>query len=335
MLWSRDTVYVEEPFNDEPDFEGAIREVKNELFGEDRIYIDIKMKIGRKGKTRNIPDAYLVDLSSKKEPKLYVVENELERHDPLKHIAVQILEFSLSYETEPHKVKKIVREGLARDRAAMDQCAKFANDNGYENLDLMLERMIYKENSFSALVIIDKVPDELENVLISKFKFPVEIVSLQRFKTKSGDRLYKFDPFLIDITMVDPTGGGKKGKRKTKVDIAEIDTIVVPAREDGFKETFLGENCWYSIRIHSSMIQKIKYIAAYQVAPISAITHIASVDRIEQWKDSGKYILYFAKPAKRIRPIRLVPNGDVKPLYSPRYAKLENVKKARTLDDVF
>ncbi len=33
----------------------------------------------------------------------------------------------------------------------------------------------------------------------------------------------------------------------------ELDTIVVPAREEGFKETFLGENCWYAIRMSSSM----------------------------------------------------------------------------------
>jgi hypothetical protein len=27
------------------------------------------------------------------------------------------------------------------------------------------------------------------------------------------------------------------------------DTIIVPAREDGFSELFLGENRWYAIRI--------------------------------------------------------------------------------------
>ena len=67
------------------------------------------------------------------------VENELQRHDPLKHIAVQILKFSISYETTPTKVKNIIREGLKRNSDHMAQCAKFAKDNGYENLDLLLE----------------------------------------------------------------------------------------------------------------------------------------------------------------------------------------------------
>lgn len=41
------------------------------------------------------------------------------------------------------------------------------------------------------------------------------------------------------------------------------------------------------------MLSKIQYIAAYQVAPVSAITHVAEVERIEKYKDTGKYILYF------------------------------------------
>jgi len=58
-------------------------------------------------------------------------------------------------------------------------------------------------------------------------------------------------------------------------------TVVVPAQEDGFRRVFLGETCWYSIRIGGGMLPKIKHIAAYQTAPISAITHHAPVGRIE------------------------------------------------------
>src|SRR5712692_130456 len=48
----------------------------------------------------------------------------------------------------------------------------------------------------------------------------------------------------------------------------EIDTIVVPAKEEGFQETFLGEHRWYAVRIHGSVRPQIKYIAAYQIAPV-------------------------------------------------------------------
>jgi hypothetical protein len=49
----------------------------NTLFGATRIYLDAKKKIGGKGKIKNIPDGYLIDLTNTKEPKLNVVENEL------------------------------------------------------------------------------------------------------------------------------------------------------------------------------------------------------------------------------------------------------------------
>ena len=56
-----------------------------------------------------------------------------------------------------------------------------------------------------------------------------------------------------------------------------FDTVVVPAQQEGFESTFLGQNCWYAIRIAGGMLDKIKYIAAYQTNPVSAITHYAPV----------------------------------------------------------
>src|SRR5438034_1101490 len=83
-------------FQAEAELEAAILKVQAQLFGPNRYYLDVKKKIG-KGELRNVPDGYLLDLSGAK-PRLYVVENELQAHDPLRHIAVQILQFSLSFE---------------------------------------------------------------------------------------------------------------------------------------------------------------------------------------------------------------------------------------------
>jgi hypothetical protein len=43
--------------------------------------------------------------------------------------------------------------------------------------------------------------------------------------------------------------------------IEEVDTIVVPARAEGFRDVFLGERRWWEIRISAAMIPRIKYIA--------------------------------------------------------------------------
>jgi hypothetical protein len=38
----------------------------------------------------------------------------------------------------------------------------------------------------------------------------------------------------------------------------EIDTVVVPAQQEGFERVFLGENCWHAIRISGGMLPKLK-----------------------------------------------------------------------------
>jgi len=99
----------------------------------------------------------------------------------------------------------------------------------------------------------------------------------------------------------------------------------------------LDENRWYAIRIHASMIPRIKYVAAYQVAPVSAITHVAPVKNIELWKDTSKYVLNFAEPAKTIGPLKLIPkpNGIVKAPQGPRYTTYDRLVKATNLDEAF
>lgn len=334
MLWTPEKLYRDEPFETESDLEVAILSVAPALFGETRLYLDTKRLIGTRGRTRNIPDGYLIDLSSVRDPKLFVIENELAKHDALRHIAVQILEFSLSFEASPQLVKSIIRDALVKRPEYLSRCQDYAERNGFDNVDLLLERMIHGTDGFNALIVIDELDEELETVLISRFKFPVEILTLRRFVGPQGERMFQFDPFLADVStdvaLALPTAASPR-----TVDPAEVNTIVVPARSEGFNEVLLKENRWYSIRIHSSMIPKIKYLAVYQVAPESAITYIASVASIEQWRDTNKYVVNFAEPASPIGPIRLAPDGRVKAPQNSRYTSRERLEAAKTLDDVF
>lgn len=334
MLWAPDKIFRDLPFEQEKDLEDAILQVAPSLFGEHRIYLDVKRRIGTQGRTRNIPDGYLLDLSSARDPKLYVVENELAKHDPLRHIAVQILEFSLSFESSPHTVKEIVKQAVRAQTDTFARCQAFANQHGFENVDYLLERCIFGPNRFNALVIIDEVDEELETVLISRFKFPVEILTLERYEGPNGEHVFRFDPFLADVSP-DLSVAKSAEVNGSNVDPADIDTIVVPAHEEGFAETFLRENRWYKIRIHGSMIPKIKFIAVYRVAPESAITHLAPVSSIEQWPETNKYVVNFAKPAQKIGPIVLVPDGKVRAPQGPRYTSRVRLEKARNLDEAF
>ncbi len=112
------------------------------------------------------------------------------------------------------------------------------------------------------------------------------------------------------------------------------DTIVVPANEDGFKDVFLNDNCWYAIRISGGKLNDIKYIAAYQTTPISAITHYAEVDSIEAYGDGTKYKLNFKGKAKKIEPIKFI-GAKAGTMQGPRYTTIDKLLKAKTWKDLF
>lgn len=114
----------------------------------------------------------------------------------------------------------------------------------------------------------------------------------------------------------------------------KFDTIVVPAREEGFKQRFLNENCWFAVRINAKHISKLKFIAAYQVAPVAAITHIAEVEAILPYNDTGKYMIKFKGPATAIVPIPRPENSEVN-MQSSRYALREKLLAAKNLDEVW
>ena len=115
---------------------------------------------------------------------------------------------------------------------------------------------------------------------------------------------------------------------------AKPDTIVVPAQKEGFERVFLGQNSWYAIRISGGMLDHIKYIAAYQTQPVSAITHWAPVNRIEPYGETGKYKVIFSEPAKPIGPIKFgsAPSGFMQ---GPRYTFFQRLQNAKEVIELF
>jgi len=118
------------------------------------------------------------------------------------------------------------------------------------------------------------------------------------------------------------------------VDDSVRDTVVVPARREGFEKVFIGENAWHAIRVGGAMLERIKYCAVYQTAPVSQITHVARVKLIEPYGDSGKYKLVFSEPANTIRPI---PLADTSPslVQGPRYTRFAKLSTAKKVSDLF
>lgn len=140
--------------------------------------------------------------------------------------------------------------------------------------------------------------------------------------------LVEMNAFEIPKTIIRPDDQKQSNKN-------EKDTVIVPAQQEGFDRVFLGEKSWYAIRISGGMLEKIKYIAAYQTAPISAITYIAKVDRIEPYGEEGKYKLIFSESAEKLE--RPIPFGDSPQglMQGPKYTIFEKLKVAKKVADLF
>ena len=316
------TIYTQYVYSKEADFEKMIVENSDKIFGSTGIYFDIKKLIGTPKKGATIPDGYFLDLTFHNDPRLYLVEVELNSHDVYGHIGEQILRFGISTETDKYKIKNCLLTEVNKDDLKKQKLATYFSKSKYNNINELLDKVIF-DNKPAAIIVIDEATDELYNVM-AQLTMSTEVIEAQTYVC--GDKkLHRFSPFKDEvITDLSPD-----------IDADELDTIVVPAREDGFNEEFLKNNRWFAIRISSAMIDKIKYIAAYQVAPVSGITHIAEVDRIEKYKDTNKYIVFFKnETTKKISKISLGKKKGMAP-QAPRYSSHKTILTAKTLDDLW
>lgn len=315
-------VYTLYRYGSEAEFEAMIVEKADYIFGGDGIYFNIKKLIGTPKKGAAIPDGYYLDLTFHNDPRLYLVEIELQSHDVYGHIGEQILRFGISSETDKYRIKSCLLADIAKDGGKDAKIADFLKKSKYDNINELLDKVVF-DNKPAAIIIIDQATEELYNVL-NQLTMATEVIETQTYV--SGDKkLYRFTPFKDDVL----------ADLSANEDADELDTIVVPARDDGFKEEFLTNNCWYAIRISAAMLDKIKYIAAYQVAPVSGITCVAEVARIEKYKDTNKYIAYF-KPdsVRKISKIGLGKKKGQAP-QSPKYSSYKLISTAKTLDDLW
>lgn len=125
---------------------------------------------------------------------------------------------------------------------------------------------------------------------------------------------------------------------KTKIEPADVrgfDTIVCPCAGDGLERAFRKKNAWWAVKIGQSSINKIKYVALYETAPISAIRYYANVKTIEPYKGKpGKYIIHHDGNIQELE--NHVELGDTPQLalFGPRYYKLEDIKDSKTLAEL-
>lgn len=313
------TIYEPASFSTEQELEDAVQKHAEDIFSNDCIYICIKKRVTNKNNNFiNIPDAYVIDFRGR--PKLWVVENELSTHDSFRHVGVQMLQFASQFTEGSFEIKSMLLEAINKDKYLQERANKLTKKVNSQNIGEVLDYAIYK-NEFGFVIIIDEINQDLYSVTRELARQP-ELLQIQKYKSKDGTLLYTYEELLGEVV---------EAKSTWIKDIDDIDTMVAPAKEEGFKRVFLGQKEWYAVRIASSVIPRLKYLAMYEVAPIKAIRWVGKIESIQPFEDTGKYKIFLSE-INEIEPINLG-NPKYAP-YGPRYTTYELLQKAKDLGDL-
>lgn len=309
-------------FDNEAEFEKAVIENHKYLFGKDAVYIDIKRKIGRDNH-RGIPDAFLIDFYDTNKPQLYIIENEIASHDVYAHISEQIARFATSTVSSANQIRNLLVKAIENEPETKKMIEKYLPQTVFKTVtELML---FLTESNIKIVIAINEVTSDL-NIVLKVFKDSPDVVLLQRYLC-GDDISYYYEPMNEEVEDIEI--------EKTKKDRAvDFDTVVCAAFEDGFKHAYVENNAWWEIRLSQKAREHLKYLAIYEKSPIAHVSHYAEIDRIEPYKDTGKYILYL-KNKKTVKPIKLgkVKKGEAP--QAPRYTTLKKLLKAKSVSELW
>lgn len=315
-----------ESYETEQELEKVAREQSDYIFGPDTIYLDLKRIIGNKNSSnRGIPDAYLIDFSDSKDPHLYFVEVELASHDVYGHISEQIVRFFSAANVASKKLRDSLLDFIHSDLNVQNKITKYINRSTFHNIG---ELMVYlTEKTIRAVVVIDEATEDLKTAL-SVFRTAPDIVEIKKF-SDGKEIIYAYDPMREEFA----TGSDTKSTRPLKV-LSDFDTVVCPALEKGFNSAYIEGSVWWAIRLSQEAREKLKYLAIYQKTPIGEVRHVAEIDKIELYKNTGKYIVYL-KNKRIVGPIKLDGGSKGVAPQGPRFTTYEKLKKAKKLSDLW
>lgn len=310
-------VFYEFEYSLEEQLERDVVNNADTVFGERCIYFDMKKKIGN-----TIPDGYLIHITEDGSAYLYFVEIELAYHDVYSHIVPQLLKFAVAYDDNKEKLYHTLIDEMDDDK--LHKIRNLITDTSFVDEKDLIRALLQDE--LGILVIVDNKEDKLCKVLEKlDSNIHVEIKEFKKYVCANKVQYYTSINYDVEESVED--------YRETFGDIEEdCDTIIVSADIEGFKDTFLGENCWYTVKMAEYRIENIKYIAAYINRPYYHITHYAKVESIVPYEDGYK-VLFKGKPIK----IPEIPRGENTWVMRPRirYTSYDNFMNADTVTNMF
>jgi hypothetical protein len=309
-------------FDSEAEFEKAVIQNSKHLFGRDTLYIDIKRRIGDKNSYhKTIPDGFLIDFSSKKRPRLYFIENELSTHDAYGHIAEQLLRFSTSIKTSPKQIRTVLIETIYKDEDLVNSIKPYFKEGGFKNVDQLVNFLV--DNKIKIVMAINEFTTDL-NMSLAELRNTPDTVVLQRYWNGS-ETLYLYEPMREELSEIE-TG--------RTVSSEDFDTIVCPAFEEGFNHAYVHNDAWWAIRISQKAREQLKYLAIYEKMPVAEVRNVAEIEKIEPYKDSGKFIVHLKNKTK-VGPIELDKDKKGVAPQSPRYTTYDKLLKSKKISELW
>ncbi|MGF6370780.1 hypothetical protein OKW40_003530 [Paraburkholderia sp. RAU6.4a] len=111
------------------------------------------------------------------------------------------------------------------------------------------------------------------------------------------------------------------------------DTLLIAAKPASYKDVFVGQRCWYPVRIDDKRLRFLKWIAVYQGRPVSAITSYAKIEKIEPYLESGRYKVFFSAPIDLPDRIEMGDNlGHA--IQGHRYTTLDKLRSAKSIKEL-
>lgn len=323
LLGSR--LYQLAKFKNEAELERAVVKFSNTIFGDKTVYFDIKREVRKKRtRLRGRPDGYLVSLIGGS-PKLFIIENKTSDHDEL-DIGQQLMKYQATFKEGQYQTKTILLSEVKNNESVRNALERLLKETSFPNVSEILDEVIFR-NEPGYVVIIDEASERLREIL-KVLESPPEVIEIKKYVC-GNQVMYHFSDFQFAEV--------KESTSKKIKSLAEVDTIVCPARPKGFKEVFLAQNLWHAVRMSTAMIPQIKYIAIYETRPFSGIRWIGYVQDIKPFRDSDKFEIVLSAREKLKNPLRLMPEDKkrgVAPM-GPRYTNMELIKKAKKLSDIF
>ena len=291
-------------YTKEDAFEQLVAQNAQTIFGDKAIYIDTKKKVNTSSLGGTIPDGFLIDLSDTDDPQFYLVEVELQSHDFFKHIFPQITRFFAFYSDSKQRHKLIET-----------MFAFFQNDPvlAKKLRDLIGLREVYKflkdtiDSNQKILIIIDGPKPEFEEIINTYTDTWGKMVNVQIVNH------FKRDKNNI-LTVEPPFEGLQSGDAISPSPEKEL------GRDSNYTEEFHLDGCQPSIKeIYENLKEEFLRVKnSLRFNPTK--WYIGVIGR--------RQFAFILIQKKKIRPVVLIPENEVKDILRSEYHKINCLSEA-------